>query len=86
MFWLLLSCAFVSESDFEKKQMILEAWCDDAPLSCTDIGSTEEKQYFGCCSSGSLYYCLAGVLEEQDCLSKNQECGFEESGMNCIEE
>ena len=86
MFWILGSCVFVSQKDFEDKRTIFEVQCDEAPLLCSDIGPTEDIQLYGCCHSTSLYYCTNGIFEDIDCQLTNQECGFEESNMNCIGE
>jgi hypothetical protein len=59
--------------------------CSSEPEECSDIGATEEEQYFGCCFFVSVYWCTDGELESIDCGASGYSCAYnpEEDYVDC---
>jgi hypothetical protein len=60
--------------------------CEDEPIECDDIGSTEDEQFFGCCFENAVYWCEGGPLDMIDCSPSDTVCGYNVYGdhMDCI--
>jgi hypothetical protein len=60
--------------------------CEAEPLTCLDIGETEEQQYFGCCFEGTVYFCSSGILGSIDCEGQGYACGYSDAFevMDCV--
>jgi hypothetical protein len=59
--------------DFDH-EVSLSCSCDGEPSSCSDIGSTADEQYFGCCYDDAVYWCVNGEFLSEEC----------EDGLHCM--
>jgi hypothetical protein len=70
--------------------------CDpDPPTECSEIGSTADEQYEGCCSAdiSTVYYCEEGILSEPflcEDVTPGTHCGpfyddYGSKGMWCVD-